>query len=327
MLAICPSQGGVVSVSRFLRSPHKVWQWFWCSSTFTIHWISADGAAEDVFMSGRKPNRFSYSHSQPRQEHSAICSVHPTLKAKHWQSTLTAMLALKGSKPTLFLDVLHSWSNTSLWEHMSIHGGVVWLQHTILEGTLVAVTDGLYIRELYPNLCSAAFVLKCSKGRGRIWGSFSETQEVANTYRGELLGLLAIHLILLSINKVHPQLSGSIEVVSDYLGALKRTAHLPLYRIPTRCRHSDILKTIPVHCHNLSLTLHYLHAKAHQDNNTVFAKLSRKSQLNCICNHAAKVQIAIDGLKASKPGRMFPLEPIAIFVGDQKMTSDTGDQI
>ena len=210
---------------------------------------------------------------------------------------------------------------------MSIHGGVEWLQHAILEGTLVAVTDGSYIHELYPNLCSAAFVRECSSSHGQIWGSFSEAQEVANAYRGELLGLMAIHLILLSINKVHPQLPGSAKIVSDCLGALKRTAHLPPHRIPTRCRHSDILKTILVHCCDLSFTLHYLHVKAHQDDNAAFVKLSGKSQLNCICDHAAKVQIAIDGLEASKPGRMSPLEPIAIFVGDQKMTSDTGDQI
>jgi hypothetical protein len=82
------------------------------------------------------------------------------LEGKQCQLTSTATLASKGSKPTLFLDVLHSWGNTWLWEHMSIHGGVEWLQHTILEGTLVAVTDGSYIRELYPNLCSAAFVIK-----------------------------------------------------------------------------------------------------------------------------------------------------------------------
>ena len=70
-----------------------------------------------------------------------------------------------------------------------------------------------------------------------------------------------------------------------------------------------------------------MHVKAHQDNNAAFTKLSRKSQLNCICNHAAKVRIAIDGLEALISGKMFPMEPIVIFVGDQKMTSDTGDQI
>jgi hypothetical protein len=89
---------------------------------------------------------------------------------------------------------------------MTVHSGFEWLKHEILEGLLVAVTDGSYIRELYPHLCSAAFVLECSSGRGRVYGSFLELLLVANAYRGELLGLMAIHLILLSINTISPQL-------------------------------------------------------------------------------------------------------------------------
>ena len=94
-------------------------------------------------------------------------------------------------------------------------GGTEWIQHSIIDGSLVAVTDGSYIRELYPNLCSAAFVIECAKGRGRIAGSFSERLDVANAYRGELLGLMAIHLILLSVNTVHPKLKGEVKIVSD----------------------------------------------------------------------------------------------------------------
>ncbi len=109
-------------------------------------------------------------------------------------------------------------------------------------------------------------VLECSKGCGRVFGSFSEALLVANAHRGELLGLMAIHLILLSINKIDPTLSGSVEVVLDCLGALKQFAYLPPYRIPSRCHHLDILKTIMVHCHGLLFTTHYLHIKAHQDN-------------------------------------------------------------
>jgi hypothetical protein len=112
---------------------------------------------------------------------------------------------------------------------MTVHGGVEWLEHTISEGLLVAVTDGSYKCELFPNLCSAAFVLECSKGRGRVYGSFLEGLLVANAYRGELLGLMAIHLIILSINTISPQLLGSVEVVSDCLGALKRVTYLPPY--------------------------------------------------------------------------------------------------
>jgi hypothetical protein len=116
---------------------------------------------------------------------------------------------------------------------------------------------------------------------GRVYGSFSETLLAANAYRGELLGLMAIHLILLSVNKLHPELTGSVEIVSDCLGALKRVSYLPPYRIPTRCHHFDILKTILVSCRGLTFTTYYSHVKAHQDNKDLFAKLSRKAQLNC----------------------------------------------
>jgi hypothetical protein len=106
----------------------------------------------------------------------------------------------------------------------------------------VAVTDGLYIRELYPNLCSCAFILECSEGRGRIFGSFPEWSKVACAYRGELLGLLAIHLLLLAANKLRPALQGQAAIYSDCLGALKKVSHLPANRLPSGCKHSDILQ-------------------------------------------------------------------------------------
>jgi hypothetical protein len=210
---------------------------------------------------------------------------------------------------------------------MSVYGGVAWLDLAISTGTLVAVTDGSYIRELYPNLCSAAFVLECSKRCGRVVGSFLEVLLVANAYRGELLGLMAIHLILLSVNKIHQNLSGSVEIVLDCLGALKLVTYLPPNRILSRCRHSDILKTILVHCRGLLFTTYYLHIKTHQDDWELFNNLSRKAQLNCICGHVAKQRIAADKLEATTPCRMFPLEPIGLLVGSQKMASEKGDHI
>ena len=68
---------------------------------------------------------------------------------------------------------------------------------------------------------------------------------MACAYRGELLGLLAIHLILLSVNAVYP-LEGTAVIYSDCLGALGRVRDLPLFQILTRCKHSYILKTILV---------------------------------------------------------------------------------
>ena len=38
---------------------------------------------------------------------------------------------------------------------------------------------------------------------------------------------MAIHLILLSVNKIHPMLKGRVEIVSDCLEALNRVSYLP----------------------------------------------------------------------------------------------------
>jgi hypothetical protein len=325
--SICPSRSSTSSVGKYICNSHRVQWWFWNKTNSSIHHVKPNGMTEDVFVVGRKLNQFSYSHSQACQKQNAICSIQPTLEGDHWCLLSTATITPQAATPRTFVDILKSWGNTWLWEHMTVHGGFEWLEHAILEGLLVVVTDGSYKRELYPHLCSAAFVLECSSGRGRVYGSFLELLLVANAYRGELLGLMAIHLILLSVNTISPQLLGSVEVMSDCLGALKRVTYLPPYQIPSRCRHFDILKTILVHCRGLTFTTYYSHVKAHQDDKDSFSKLSRNAQLNCICDQAAKVQIAADRIEATTPCRMFPLEPIGLFVGGQKMTSETGNHI
>jgi hypothetical protein len=177
---------------------------------------------------------------------------------------------------------------------------------------------------MYPDLCAATFVLECKKGRGRIIGSFSEE---SNAYRGELLGIMAVHLILVSVNRLNSLLAGSVEVVSDCLGALSRMVNLPPYRIPSRCKHSDILKNILVNCRDLSFLVHFSHIKAHQDDRTSFDKLSRKAQLNCICDHLAKQRVGKAGQLKHSDDSLFPLEPIGILIDGKKLSSEPGPQL
>jgi hypothetical protein len=324
---ICPSRSRATTVGKLIAATHQIWYWAWEEDTSTLHRLHWDNKTEDVFISGQKRNRFHYSHMQQRGEHNAVCLVESTLNGEHFRLTSAATIATPASMPSTFREVLMSWGNTWLWDHLTITGGEFWIYQSITNGTLVAVTDGSFMQELYPNLCLAAFVLECSKGQGSIYGAFTKATRVVNAYRGELLGLLAIHLILLSVNKINQHFSGSVEIVSDCLGALKRVTCLPLYRILLQCCHSHILKTILVHCCRLSFTTYYLHIKAHQDDNALFNKLSRNAQLNCVCNHAAKQQIAFNGLEGIAQGGLFPLEPVGLFVGTKKMTLDTGEDI
>jgi hypothetical protein len=227
------------------------------------------------------------------------------------------------SEPRIFVEVLCKWGCSWLWDYMSVEGGTDWIAEAITARSLVAVTDGSYIWQIYPHLCLAAFVLECAHGQGRLIGLFKEASKAKNAYRGELLGLMAIHLILVSMNWAHKSLLGDVKVVSDCLGALQRVTYLPPYRIPSRCKRSDILKNILVNCRDLMFYIHYSHIKAHQDDTTLFNKLSRSLQLNCICNHFAKQRLG-DGVHKPKGGsQLFQLEPIRIFVGGEKLLSET----
>ena len=78
-------------------------------------------------------------------------------------------------------------------------------------------------------------------------GAFSDQMMAACSYHGELLGLLTKHLILISVNKVNPNLVGSVHIYYDCLGAFDKVKNLPPHRIPSKCRHSDDLKYIKLY--------------------------------------------------------------------------------
>jgi hypothetical protein len=146
-----------------------------------------------------------------------------------WKVCLVAPLPVRPVPLATFLDVLQGWGHTWLWNEMKVVGCTDWLSQAIGGGTLVAVKDGSYIREHYPDLCSAAFILKCKHCGGHVVGAFLETLIETNAFQGELLGLMAVHLLLSAVNTVSPGITGLVRVYSDCLGALSWVAELPPY--------------------------------------------------------------------------------------------------
>jgi hypothetical protein len=59
-----------------------------------------------------------------------------------------------------------------MWDNIQWEGDDNWMADSIREGTCIAVTNGSYMKELYTDILLAAFVIECSRRRGRIWGSF-----------------------------------------------------------------------------------------------------------------------------------------------------------
>ena len=88
---------------------------------------------------------------------------------------------------SMFRQVLSEWGHTWMWESLNLSGegedeaGIL-LREAIKENTLVAVTNGSYMKELYPDMNSCTFILECSRGRGKMSGAFSEQTMAACVY-------------------------------------------------------------------------------------------------------------------------------------------------
>jgi hypothetical protein len=108
MLSICPSRSSCTHVGRFTGLTHRIWRWRWDAEKSTLHHLRADGAMEDIFVSGRKPNRFHHSHIQPSSHLNTICLVKPTLGGECWHLTSSEPLATVNRAPSSFLGVLCS---------------------------------------------------------------------------------------------------------------------------------------------------------------------------------------------------------------------------
>lgn len=139
----------------------------------------------------------------PLEDGEQPCSVWEAGNGSVRLISMQQMLSGTDQMPETIQEVLEGWGNGWLWCSLRMTGTYEWMVEAICNGTLRAVTDGSYIKEMHPELCLAAFVLECSQCGGRMIGSFPELSPDACAYQGEMLGLLALHLILLAVNKLH----------------------------------------------------------------------------------------------------------------------------
>jgi hypothetical protein len=116
-------------------------------------------------------------------------------------------------------------------DNLSITGDLDWISSSIVDNSCIAVTDGSYMKDLYPDLNSPLF-WSALKAEGGLWAPLLS---VHPTYLNELLCLMLIYFILWIIHDISAGMRGSVHTYSDCLGALYKVENLPPYRIPTQC--------------------------------------------------------------------------------------------
>lgn len=214
-----------------------------------------------------------------------------------------------------------------MWEHLQLRGNLSLIRDAFSRGSAVGVADGSYKPTVSTSCSGAGWLIYCSETQQiLVEGSFLECHPRANSYRGEILGLLAIHLFSLAIKgyfSLKPGLYGKI--CCNNQGAIYRASRRRK-RIAPGTPNADLLRLLRMLHNKLGCVFRYEHVKGHQDDHKLRSLLSLEAQLNCCCDDLAKDTVdrkwqtsrwAVD--------QLLPQEAAACFVGGVKQTSKVGE--
>lgn len=98
--------------------------------------------------------------------------------------------------PRGLVEELRSWKNQSLWKYFKCDGDGEWIRKGLLRGTIEFIHDGSYMKKVDPRVCSAAYLVRCTRTNLQASGAVVEHSEFADNYRAEALGAMMCLLIL-----------------------------------------------------------------------------------------------------------------------------------
>jgi hypothetical protein len=207
---------------------------------------------------------------------------------------LPGVIAVQGAGPKLtplraprlsFWNYILSCGGDWMWDYVSDKkSDPGWLKDALRSGTAIFLTDGSFWPKADKQVSGVGWVIVCMKTRRTLEGSFYKRANLASSYQGELLGLVAIHTLILATATYYnlSQLTGTI--CCDSKLALNKS------RRKARCvrastKQADLFRSLwQIHSKMPTPAITYVWVKAHVDRTTAWSCLSLQQQLNRTCN-------------------------------------------
>ncbi len=169
--------------------------------------------------------------------------------------------------------------------------GVEWIRTALTNESFIGVTDGLYNRVRAKHVSSLGWVICCTRTRHLLRGLFFETSPKAGLYRGELVGLVAVHTMIAAVTQSYKVDTAIGKICCNNKLALGQSSKTRKC-ISTGIKHSDLYQLIQTIKCTVNIRMVYSHVQAHQDRVLPWSMLTLEQQLNVICNELANGAVA-----------------------------------
>ena len=253
--AYCQRDGNFPThLGRWVHTTHRIWRWFFCQEEDAV----IERSGEELWV--YRPCMEAYDGRNTR-------SKSRYARVGNWTGSTTddlqpvsvtvedGEIALLAAGPALplttqsvdgtFWEFIGQWGGQWIWENIYTPFGLQAAMDAVESGTAVYVTDGSYSRRIRSDIDGAGWVVFC-KTRKKIVlrGSFYEWCNRAGSYRGELVGLLAVHVFIMAVEQFRDLPAGTRGLVAcDNLGGLMKSKE-KRRKIPSGTKHADVLRVI-----------------------------------------------------------------------------------
>ena len=324
-----------IPLGRSTAPTHRTIKWFYSAAEDQVEEVDDEIVhlyrPADVRQLTRANLRYKYVRSisaKPTGNPVSVSILSDTDIIRH---SVGPSLAIPQVPSQDFWSYLLSLGGEWMWEHIveSEKAEIEWLPEALRTGTAILVTDGSFDRKRAPDTSGAGWIIICTKTKRRVRGSFYEVSNVASAYRGELLGLVAIHTIVWAAAQYYRLSAVQGKICCDNQGALYKSSYSPR-RIRTGAPHADLLRALRSLKMNKLFQMTYDHVDSHQDRYKLWFQLSLPEQLNVICDGLAKEAVERRQMPQTpiRTGpQLLPLEKIAVYVDGVKLTSDVSKDI
>jgi hypothetical protein len=131
-----------------------------------------------------------------------------------------------------------------MWEYIQEEEmDVTWISTPLADTSFISVTDGLHDRDRASMVSGSGWVICCSKSRKLLRCSFFKISPKAGSYRGELLGLVALHTLIVAVALFFELKVVTGKICCDNFSMLGQSSKTRK-RVSMGIKHSDLHQSI-----------------------------------------------------------------------------------